>query len=210
LRVAEQDKYQVDRFSPGSTGRKLMPLVNLGYRSSILLVVALLLSGCYSYISPEASKEFNARADPFSVSVYPVNVIRPPGTIQPNIRLAEKVVTFLETEELAKPVLVKEPVLYDFVFSPNQTKIVANSAKAFAAQVREAGIGSDYALLVEIMILPNGVPGGVHYYLSDPKGELADGSFTNDHWDEFKAVQPKTPDDGYEVAIRMLRRIWGK
>ena len=187
-----------------------MPLVNLGYRSSILLIVAMLLSGCYQYISPEASKEFNARADPFSVSVYPVNVIRPPGTIQPNIRLAEKVVTFLETEELAKPVLVKEPVLYDFVFSPNQTKIVANSAKAFAAQVREAGIGSDYALLVEIMILPNGVPGGVHYYLSDPKGELADGSFTNDHWDEFKAVQPKTSDDGYEVAIRMLRRIWGK
>lgn len=187
-----------------------MPLVNLGYRSSILLVVALLLSGCNQYISPEASKEFNARADPFSVSVYPVNVIRPPGTIQPNIRLAEKVVTFLETEELAKPVLVKDPVLYDFVFSPNQTKIVANSAKAFAAQVREAGIGTDYALLVEIMILPNGVPGGVHYYLSDPEGELADGSFTNDHWDEFKAVQPKTPDDGYEVAIRMLRRIWGK
>ncbi len=176
----------------------------------ILLVAALLLSGCYTYISREASKEFNARADPFSVSVYPVNVIRPPGTIEPNIRLAEKVVTFLETEELAKPVLVREPVLYDFVFSPNQTKIVANSAKAFAAQVRDAGIGTDYALLVEIMILPNGVPGGVHYYLSDPKGELADGSFTNDHWDEFKTVQPKTPNDGYEVAIRMLRRIWGK
>jgi hypothetical protein len=187
-----------------------MPLVNLGCRSSILLIVAMLLSGCSQYISPQASKEFNGRADPFSVSVYPVNVIRPPGTIQPNIRLAEKVVTFLETEELAEPVLVKEPVLYDFLFSPNQTKIVAHSAKAFAAQVRDAGIGTDYALLVEIMILPNGVPGGVHYYLSDPKGELADGSFTNDHWDEFKAVQPKTPDDGYEVAIRMLRRIWGE
>ena len=187
-----------------------MPLVNLGYRSSILLVVALLLSGCYTYISPEASKEFNARVDPFSVSVYPVNVIRPPGTIHPNTRLAEKVVTFLETEELAKPLLVKESVLYDFVFSPNQAKIVANSAKAFAAQVKEAGIVTDYALLVEIMILPNGEPGGVHYYLSDPEGELADGSFTNDHWDDFKAVQPKTADDGYEVATRMLRRIWGK
>lgn len=173
-------------------------------------MVALLLSGCYTYISPEASKEFHAREGPFSVSVYPVNVIRPPGTIQPDIRLAEKVVTFLETEELAYPVLVEEPVLYDFVFSPNQTKIVANSAKAFAAQIREADIGTDYALLVEIMIMPNGVPGGVHYYLSDPKGVLADGSFTNEHWDEFKAVQPKTSDDGCEVAIRMLRRTWGE
>ena len=185
-----------------------MSLVNLLYRSSILLVV-LLLSACYSYLSPEASEEFNARTAPFSVSVYPVNVIKPPGTIHPSIPLAEKVVAFLETEGLAKPVLVKERVRYDFVFSPNQTKIVANSAKAFAAQVREAGLKTDYALLVEIMMLPNGEPGGVHYYLSDPKGELADGSFTNDHWDEFKAVQPKTAEDGYVVAIRMLRRSWG-
>jgi hypothetical protein len=186
-----------------------MSLVNISYRSSILLVV-LLLSACYSYLSPEASEEFNTRTEPFSVSVYPVNVIKPPGTIHPSIPLAEKVVTFLETEELAQPVLVKERVRYNFVFSPNQTKIVANSAKAFAAQVREADIKTDYALLVEIMILPNGEPGGVHYYLSDPQGELADGSFTNDHWDEFKAVQPKTAEDGYEVAIRMLRRTWGK
>lgn len=118
-------------------------------------------------------------------------------------------VTSLETEGLANPVLVNEAVLYDFVFSPNQAKIVTNSAKAFAAQVTEAGIDTDYALLAEIMMLPNGTPGGIHYYLSDPKGELADGSFTNDHWDEFKAVQPKTPDDGCEVAIRMLRRTWG-
>ena len=187
-----------------------MQLLNLSYRSSILLVVVLLMSGCYSYLSPDANEAFNARTEPFSVSVYPVNVIKPPGTIHPSIPMAEKVVTFLETEELAKPLLVKERVRYDFVFSPNQTKIVASSAKAFAAQIREMSISTDYALLVEIMMLPNGEPGGVHYYLSDPQGELADGSFTNDHWDEFKEVQPKTADDGLEVAIRMLRRTWGK
>ena len=177
-------------------------------RISFLLLATLLLSACYAYISPEASKDFHARPEPFSVSVYPVNVIKPPGTIYPSIPMAEKVVTFLETEELAKPLLVKARVQYDFVFSPNQTKIVANSAKAFAAQVSKAGIGTDYALLVEIMMSPNGEPGGVHYYLSDPKGEIADGAFTNDHWDEFKEVQPKTAYDGLEIAIRMLRRIW--
>ena len=176
----------------------------------VLLLAASLLSSCHKYISSEASKDFNARAEPFSVLVYPVNVIRPPGTIHPDVQLAEKVVTFLEAEGLAKPVLAEEPVLYDFVFSPNQAKIVANSAKAFAALVSEAGIATDYALLVEIMIMPNGLPGGVHYYLSDAQGELADGSFTNEHWDEFKAVQPKTPDDGCEVALLMLQRTWGE
>ena len=174
-----------------------------------LLLVGLLVSGCYTYISPEASEKFNARTDPFSVSVYPVNVIRPPGSIQPNIRLAENVVTFLETEKLANPVLAKEPVIYDFVFSRNQAKIVAHSAKAFAAQISETGFGTDYARLVEILVVPDGRPGGIHYYLSDSNGGLADGSFTNDHWDDFKAVQPRTPEDGYEVAIRMLRRNWG-
>lgn len=175
-----------------------------------LLTAASLLSGCHDYISPEASREFNARAEPFSVSVYPVNVIRPPGVIEPDIQLAEKVATFLETEGLAKPRLAKEPVLYEFVFSRNQAKIVANSAKAFAAQVSQANIETDYALLVEIMVMPDGLPGGVHYYLSDAQGKLADGSFTNDHWDEFKAVQPKTPDDGCEVALLMLHRTWGE
>ena len=175
----------------------------------VLLLAASLLSGCHKYISSEASKDFNARAEPFSVLVYPVNVIRPPGTIHPAVQLAEKVATFLEAEGLAKPLLAKEPVLYEFVFSPNQAKIVANSAKAFAAQVSQAGIETDYALLVEIMIMPNGLPGGVHYYLSDAQGELADGSFTNEHWDEFKAVQPNTPDDGCEVALLMLHRTWG-
>ena len=177
-------------------------------RATVLLLAALVLSGCYKYLSPEASKEFQARTEPFSVTVYPVNVIRPPGVIQPDARLAGKLVAFLEAEGLARPVLAEEPVLYDFVFSRNQAKIVANSAKAFAAQAGRAGITTDYALLVEVMILPNGLPGGVHYYLSDPKGRLADGSFTNEHWDEFQAVQPKTPEDGCEVAIRMLRRTW--
>ena len=176
----------------------------------VLLLAASLLSSCHKYISPEASKDFNARAEPFSVLVYPVNVIRPPGSIHPDIQLAEKVATFLEAEGLAQPVLAEEPVLYEFMFSPNQAKIVAHSAKAFAAQVSQAGIATDYALLVEIMIMPDGAPGGVHYYLSDPAGELVDGSFTNEHWDEFKAVQPKTPDDGCEVALLMLHRTWGE
>ena len=180
-----------------------------GLSGLILLFAAVLVSGCYKYISPEASEALQARAEPFSVTVYPVNVIRPPGTLEPDTGLAEKVVAFLETEGLANPVLVQEPVRYDFVFSPNQAKIVAHSAKAFAARVSEAGIATDYALLVEIMMMPDGTPGGVHYYLSDPQGALADGSFTNDHWDEFKAVQPKTADDGCEVAIRMLRGNWG-
>lgn len=175
----------------------------------ILLVAVSLVAGCYNYLSPDASEAFQARTEPFSVTIYPVNVIRPPGTLQPDIGLAENVVAFLETEGLANPVLVQEPVLYDFMFSRNQAKIVAHSAKAFAARVREAAIATDYALLVEIMMMPDGMPGGVHYYLSDPQGALADGSFTNDHWDEFKAVQPKTPDDGCEVAIRMLRQNWG-
>jgi hypothetical protein len=175
----------------------------------VLLVAACLLPGCYEYISPEAGEAFEARTEPFSVTVYPVNVIRPPGTIHPDLQLAEKVVAFLETEGLAQPVLAKEPALYDFVFSPNQAKIVANSAQGFAAQVSQADIETDYALVVEIMMMPDGTPGGVHYYLSTTQGELADGSFTNEHWDEFKAVQPKTAEDGCEVALRMLRRTWG-
>jgi hypothetical protein len=41
-----------------------MSLVNLLYRSSIPLVVALLLSGCYSYLSPDASEGVQCQNGP--------------------------------------------------------------------------------------------------------------------------------------------------
>ena len=65
------------------------------FNGLILLAAAMLVAGCYKSLSPDASEAFKARTEPFSVAVYPVNVIRPPGILEPDIGLAEKVVAFL-------------------------------------------------------------------------------------------------------------------
>ena len=109
-----------------------MSLLTIGTRSGFLFFAALLLTGCYSYLSPEASKEFHARVDPFSVSVYPVNVIRPPGTIHPDTRLAEQVVTFLETEQLAKAVLAKAVTYAGLSLRRSRTALAPGSAISVA------------------------------------------------------------------------------
>jgi hypothetical protein len=138
--------------------------------------------------------------------VYPVNVINP-FRMDHDTGLADKVVSFLNTEGLAKALPTDTPVRYTFEPSSVQPKMAAAGARALSAQVKKDGIETDYALLIEILEKRTGLH-GVHFYLADSSGQLADGGLTNSHWEEFKEVQPKDRQGGYEVAIRMLRRKW--
>lgn len=177
-------------------------------RCSLWLLLSITLIGCYSYISREARHRFQALEGPFSVTVYPVNVVKG-TTIEHDEDLARKVMTFLRQENLAEPVLGSDDVEIPFQWSIGQPKMVQRSALAFASMVKETGIETDYALLVEILCNPTETwVGGVHFYLSDRSGNLANGGLTNSHWPEFQEVQPHDRQGGYEVAIRMLRREW--
>ena len=186
--------------------------LNKVIRRTAWLLMCLLLpitfSGCWSYISKEAQHKFQDLEEPFSVSVYPVNVVKG-TTVEHDEDLARKVVTFLRQEKLAEPVLGTAVVEIPVRWRHNQAKMAEQSANAFAAKVKKAAIQTDYALLVEILCNKNETSvGGVHFYLCDRGGLLASGGLTNSHWEEFKEVQPKDRQGGYEVLIRMLRREW--
>ncbi len=177
-------------------------------RFGLWLLLPLILSGCWSYISKEAHNRFEGREGRFSVTVYPVNVVKG-GTVEYDEDLARKVVTFLQKENLANPVLGTDAVEIAVNWGSNQAKMAQQSAKAFASIVKERGIQTEYALLVEFLCNKNETHlGGVHFYLSDRAGLLASGGLTNSHWEEFEEIQPHDRQGGYEVVIRMLRRIW--
>lgn len=172
------------------------------------LLLSITLIGCWTYISKDAQQKFKALEGPFSVTVYPVNIVKGP-TLEHDEDLARKVMTFLRQENLADPVLGASVIEIPVKWGHNQAKMAQRSAKTFASKVKEAGIQTDYALLVEILCNPNETNvGGVHYYLSDRSGNLADGGLQNSHWEEFKEVQPNDRQGGCEVAIRMLRKAW--
>jgi hypothetical protein len=175
-------------------------------QAAILLLSAILASGC----ATEAERKFGARPGSFTVSVYPVNVIQR-SAFDHDVKLADEIVSFLKTEGLAQPRLVNEPINYPFEPSNNQQKMLKRSAKSFSDQIAKEDIATDYALLVEILCYSGETRlHGVHFYLSDPDGNIVDIGLTNSHWKEFREVQPRSRHDGYEVAIRMLRRKWGK
>jgi hypothetical protein len=172
------------------------------------LLLLISLTGCWSYVSKEAQHRFLAVEGPFSVTVYPVNVVKG-TTVDHDEDLAVRLMAFLRQENLANPVLATAAVEIPVTWRHNQARMAYQSAVAFADAVRTTGIQTEYALLVEIFCNPAETKvGGVHFYLSDPTGNLASGGLTNSKWEEFQEVQPHDRQGGYEVATRMLRRIW--
>jgi phosphoribosylformimino-5-aminoimidazole carboxamide ribonucleotide (ProFAR) isomerase len=177
-----------------------------------LLAAALTASiaGCWSYVSDDAHERFVSRSGPFSVTLYPVHVMRGPELVH-DAALAQALAADLEQQGLAKAVVAQGPIEYSFEGGHNEAKMAKHSAEAFAAQVRGAAITTDYALMVEVLANPGEtVVIGVHYYLVERGGAIADGSLTNSHWEEFDKVRPHDRQGGLEVAKLMLRRAWSR
>jgi len=168
----------------------------------------LILSGCWSYLSKEAREKFETRDGVFSVTVYPVSVVIGQERVHDE-QLAAEVIAFLAKKKLADPVMGTGFIDIPVKWGRNQAKMAQRSAINFSDQMKGEEIQTDYALLVEILCnsSENNV-GGVHYYLCDKEGNLADGGLTNSHWDEFKEVEPHDRNGGLAVAKLMLRNGW--
>jgi hypothetical protein len=174
------------------------------------IAACIALAGCWSYVSPEAQQRLQSRHERISVTVYPMRVIRGP-VIDQDEALARRLVAFLAEQGIADAVLGAPPIDTPFRWGHNQAKMAQASAVAFAATVERAAIGTQYALLVEILCNPTETEvGGVHFYLAERGGQLAAGGLTNSHWDEFKEVRPKDRNGGYEVVLRMLHKGWSR
>lgn len=175
---------------------------------SLWLLLSFTLIGCNSYISKEAKLQFQAIEEPFSVTVYPFNIVKG-SSIEHDEDLALRLMSVLSEENLADPVLGTAAIEIPVIWRHDQSRMAQESAIAFATEVKTTGIQTEYALLVEILCNPTETRvGGVHFYLSDRTGNLADGGLTNSHWEEFKEIQPHDRQGGYEVAVLMLRREW--
>jgi hypothetical protein len=73
--------------------------------------------------------------------------------------------------------------------------------------VRENPIRTDYALLPEYLF-GRTKAGGIHCYVLDGQGTLADVVLLNDHWPRFAEVDPRTVEDCTDVLINVLRDSW--
>jgi hypothetical protein len=172
------------------------------------LLLPIALTGCWSYVSPEASKRFEARHGRVSVTVYPVHVACG-GRTMADFQLGRVLVDWLNAQKIAEATPSRACARIPVKWRHNQAKMAEQSAKAFGAWVKQANIATDYALLVEILCNPNETKVmGVHFYLAEKSGLLAAGGLTNSHWDEFKRVKPVDRQGGLSVLKEMLQKRW--
>ncbi|MCF7912543.1 MAG: hypothetical protein K9M99_08450 [Candidatus Cloacimonetes bacterium] len=184
--------------------------MNILKKSVILLLFfsLLFISGCWSYISKEAKEKFDTREGEFSVTVFPVSVVLGPER-ESDEELAVELIEFLSKESLAVPVMGTDAVNIPVKWGRNQAKMAQQSAIHFSEVMKGVEIQTDYALMVEILCNSGeDRVGGVHFFLCDKDGNLANGGLTNSHWEEFKEIEPHDRQGGLEVAKLMLRRIW--
>jgi hypothetical protein len=183
----------------------------INFRKLVLLSMCftmLFLFGCWSYVSKAAKQKFDTRDGAFSVTVYPVSIVVGSERLDDEY-LAADVIDFLIKEELAVPVMASGVIDIPVKWGYNQAKMAQQSALNFSDQMKEEEIKTDYALMVEILCNSSETNvGGVHYYLCDKDGNLANGGLTNSHWDEFHEVEPQDRKGGLEVAKLMLRKGW--
>lgn len=173
------------------------------------LLGTLVLTGCWGYVTPKAEQRFKARQAPFSVTVYPVNVSRAGKGTRGDARLGQELADWLNAEGIARADLGQPGVPILVKWHANQAKMAQESAQAFGAWVGGAKLATDYALLAEILCNGNETQVlGVHFYLAEKSGLIADGSLTNSHWDEFKRVQPVNRRGGFAVLQAMLQKRW--
>ncbi|PKN78070.1 MAG: hypothetical protein CVU48_09470 [Candidatus Cloacimonetes bacterium HGW-Cloacimonetes-1] len=170
-----------------------------------LVAVAMIsLFGCSGNVNKEAQQAFQARTEPFSVTIYPANIVVS-GQIEHDSDLSHDAARFLEAELLAKPVLGNGDFSYDFRWGSNQAAMGTRTANAFAAQVPRDSISTDYAILVETLSIGTEANmGAIHFYIVDRNGNLVFWALTNSHWDEFNAIKPRSRQGGMEVAKLMF------
>lgn len=179
------------------------------FRLLCWVLLSLLLSGCWAYVSPEASKRLEARHGLLSVTVYPVNVACGGKPTAGDFTLGRELVEWLDAQNIAAAKFGRPGVPIPVKWSANQAKMAEQSAKAFGAWVKQADLATDYALLAEILCNRDETQVmGVHFFLAEKSGLIAAGGLTNSHWDEFKRIKPVNRQGGLSVLKEMLKKRW--
>jgi len=170
----------------------------------ILFLVGAVLTGggCGSGADPAAEKMLLQNVGKTSVTVFPAVVRR--QTISYDDNASVKLTEFLNTAGLADATASDRHVPITGPWRMNQARMLAESAKEFAAYVRANPIGTRYALLPEYLGGRNEAV-GIHAYIVDAEGTVAFQVLLNSHWAEFSRAKPKTADDCTAVLIDVLR-----
>ena len=182
------------------------PLRALG---ALAALAALLLgSGCRSAIDEQARADFRARLGSTSFTVYPAHLHRHDGSSFDEAS-AVRLAAVLNDEGYGTAVASSLHAPIDVEPGMNQLRMWRDTAAQFGAWIAAQPPETDYAVLTEQLGGGSGqLIGGLHAFVVDRNGKLVDGLLLNSHHQGFEQAQARTPAEGTEVLVTVLREDW--
>jgi hypothetical protein len=172
------------------------------------LAVLALGSGCRSSIDDQDREAFRGRLGSTSFTVYPAHLHRHDGSTFDDAS-ALRLAAVLNDEGYGQAVASDRHVPIDVDPGMNQLRMWRDTAAQFGAWIAAQPPESDYSILTEQLGGGEGrLIGGLHAFVVDRNGKLVDGLLLNSHHDGFRVAQARTPAEGTEVLIAVLRDEW--
>ncbi len=139
-----------------------------------------------------------------TVAVYPVRIS---GTS--DAPLAERLAEMLTNAGLGRALAVNTDPKLQIQGSPNQTRILFDTARAFQAFLHKNPPEADYALLAAYGI-GHSADGksrvsGAQFVLCDRSGDWVLLDLKNDHHPDFQRINPQSPDDCNRLVIEAMK-----
>lgn len=188
---------------------RLTPRRPLRALCALAALAALLAgSGCRSSIDDQDREAFRAKLGSTSFTVYPAHLHRHDGSTFDEAS-AVRLAAVLNDEGYGRAVASDRHAPIDVEPGMNQLRMWRDTAAQFGAWIAAEPPETDYAILTEQLGGGEGhVIGGLHAFVVDRSGKLVDGLLLNSHHDGFEAAQARTPAEGTEVLVTVLREDW--
>ncbi|RMF80988.1 MAG: hypothetical protein D6744_07660 [Planctomycetota bacterium] len=167
------------------------------------------ICGCEgSPYDPQAHEQFLSavKAGNASVVVFPACVRS--RTAEYNHEVGAALAAYFNDSGFARATVSEQEPVLKTQWQMNQAKMWRQSAESFRAHIAEHPIDADYALLAEYLLLGDGGVGGIHCYVVDRQGRLAEGLLLNSHHEEFSEANPQTIDDCTKVLEAVIDEAW--
>jgi hypothetical protein len=117
---------------------------------------------------------------------------------------ATDIAAMINRERLARAAASQDGPNLEIAASTNQQAVLWSMARALGEHVKEHAPDADYVLFADYLAGPDDVVRGVHFAVCNKQGELVIVDLQNDHWPDFKSIDPKTPEDCDKLVVKRL------
>jgi hypothetical protein len=184
-------KYLQNRRS-GRTGHTLAGLA--------AAAAALLAGGCDGPVHRAAHQTWLQKRGAATVVVTPV-IVRQGQTTTHDADAAAAIVEFVNTKGFGTATAV-DATITPGPWLTNQSQMLAESAAKIGEWRKAQAVTADYVVTAEALFLGGtGEPHGVHLYVVDAEGRLADAVLLNTHHDIFRTRKSKEVNACVSIAL---------